>query len=293
MQQEPDASQADAKYGFRARTSGNYKEMACGKRQRNGQEAILGTAGAIAKNIQDDLLVSFDGAAVYRPWRERRQCRTKGGWYHVDQNYWNVGRQGFACVQGMVTLTDVHEGTGGLVLIPGSHKKFKKLSKLKRVKDEYEDRSEDYVRFEKTDLDRVLAKRKMVPSLVRVRAGDMILWDSRVVHSGAPGWFSGQGGAGKKVRKVGGTTFPELAHQWLESQTQLLRMAAYICMMPARRIPPHRLDHVLDVRQRIFKRGWATTHWPLEPTLGAKEEKPKVEAEAPANEVQRRLIGFR
>jgi hypothetical protein len=82
----------------------------------------------------------------------------------VDQNYWNVGRQGFACVQvskpalepvaeltlatlapkpqqltkitgmshltestgllacvqGLVALTDVHEGTGGLVLFPGN-----------------------------------------------------------------------------------------------------------------------------------------------------------------------------
>ena len=74
---------------------------------------------------------------------------------------------------------------------------------------------------------------------------------------------------------------------------ELLRIAAYICMMPARMIPRHRRDHILDVRQRIFRRGWATTHWPLEPTLGAKEEKPEKERDEPANAIQRRLIGFR
>jgi hypothetical protein len=64
-------------------------------------------------------------------------------------------------------------------------------------------------------------------------------------------------------------------------------------MMPAARIPAPRREHILDVRQRIFGRGWATTHWPLDPALGAKEDKPRVEREAPASLIQRRLIGFR
>jgi hypothetical protein len=36
---------------------------------------------------------------------------------------------------------------------------------------------------------------------------------------------------------------------WQEADDELLRIAAYICMMPARLIPPTRLAHVLDVRQ--------------------------------------------
>jgi hypothetical protein len=32
----------------------------------------------------DDLLSSFDGANVFRPWHERPEWRTAGGWYHVS-----------------------------------------------------------------------------------------------------------------------------------------------------------------------------------------------------------------
>ena len=277
-------------HGLRSRAGGGARPSS-----ESGRMAATGRARKSAESIEEDLLVSFDGAGVYRPWRQRAQP-TKGGWYHVDQNYWNVGRRGFACVQGLVTLTDVHEGTGGLVLFPGSHTQFERLSKLKRVRREYEEKSEDYVRFEEKELERLLVKnkeRKMVASLVRARAGDMILWDSRVVHSGSPSWYSRQGAGAESAASVGGSTFPNLAREWREPEHELLRIAAYICMMPASLIPPRRLDHVLDVRQRIFRRGWATTHWPLEPTLGAKEEKPPVERPAPKNIVQRKLIGFR
>ena len=248
-------------------------------------------------SVIDNLLVSFDSAGVFRPWRER-QKPTKGGWYHTDQNYWNTGQQGFVCVQGLVTLTDVHEGTGGLVLYPGSHHHFAQLSRLKRVKQEYEDRSEEYVRFHEKDLQQVLGKRKIGPCLVRARAGDMILWDSRVVHSGTPSWYPGAGASqeqteGADFATLGGSTFPSLAQEWRELPNALLRIAAYVCMMPASRIPALRRDHVLDVRKRIFERGWSTTHWPLEPALGAKEEEPLVKLQVPEDRTQRRLIGFR
>lgn len=256
---------------------------------------------ADSDSVIDDLLVSFDSAGVFRPWRER-QKPTKGGWYHTDQNYWNTGQQGFACVQGLVTLTDVHEGTGGLALYPGSHHHFAQLSRLKRVKQEYEDCSEEYVRFHEKDLQQVLGKRRTAPCLVRAHAGDMILWDSRVVHSGTPSWYPGAGvsqESGQEHSKcagltaVGGSTFPDLAQDWRESPSALLRIAGYVCMMPASRIPAPRRDHVLDVRKRIFARGWSTTHWPLQPALGAKEAEPQLRLQAPANRTQRRLIGFR
>ena len=233
---------SSAKYHLRSVEGG-------GKRRRIKKDAIQGLVTILEREqpatqgIEEDLLVSFDGAGVYRPWRRRRCEPTKGGWYHVDQNFWNVGRQGLACVQGLVSLTDVHEGTGGLVLFPGSHHLFSKLSKMKRVKEEYQDRSEDYVRFHDKDLYRMLVKnkqRRMMPSLVRARAGDMILWDSRVVHAGTPGWIPenlGRGAHADKTGNIGGRTFPELASKWVEPEGELLRVAAYICMMPARCIP--------------------------------------------------------
>ena len=318
------ATASNPEYGLRSRadegTDGEHEaqsdaksrvrpEVLGGKRRRNeGHKSAIKAkckTNSGDETIEDDLLVSFDGASVYRPWRHPQssacQQPTTGGWYHVDQNFWNVGRQDLACVQALVTLTDVHEGTGGLVLFPGSHHHFARLSKLKRVKGEYQDKSEDYVRFEDKDLERVLGKRgkcNMLPSLVRARAGDMILWDSRVVHSGTPAWFTGKGANPsnkthvQKIASVGGKTFPALA-EWQEPTDELLRIAGYVCMMPARLIPASRREHILEVRQRIFQRGWATTHWPLEPMLGAKEDKPEQERPAPSNAPQRRLIGFR
>jgi len=34
----------------------------------------------------DDLIVSFDGAGAFRPWQIDASWKSKGGWYHVDQN---------------------------------------------------------------------------------------------------------------------------------------------------------------------------------------------------------------
>ena len=98
--------------------------------------------------------------------------------------------------------------------------------------------------FQDKELQRVLGKHKIVPTLMRARAGDLILWDryaplyrsflllyrsvpwslmtpvrtwdSRVVHSGTPGWFSGlaEKPGGSKRGAVGGRTFPNLAHDW-------------------------------------------------------------------------------
>lgn len=66
------------------------------------------------------LISSFDGGVMFRPWQhpDLVSACTQGGWYHVDQ-----GRslRGLQCIQGVLTLTDCDESTGGLCLIPRSH----------------------------------------------------------------------------------------------------------------------------------------------------------------------------
>ena len=70
----------------------------------------------------DDLIVSFDGGNIFRPWHRSKNAevieKTRGGWFHVDQ-----GRRsrGFQCVQGLVSYRDATPQTGGLCVIPGSH----------------------------------------------------------------------------------------------------------------------------------------------------------------------------
>ena len=72
----------------------------------------------------DDLLTSFDGANAFRPWRLNKQWKTSGGWYHVDQNHLlpDGSQRGKVCIQGLVTLLDASSDTGGLVVVPRSHK---------------------------------------------------------------------------------------------------------------------------------------------------------------------------
>ncbi|CAE7350272.1 unnamed protein product [Symbiodinium sp. CCMP2592] len=65
----------------------------------------------------DDLLTSFDGINIFRPW-QFGFTKTEGDWFHVDQGR---GRQGLQAVQGFVSLTDQDEFTGGLYVVLGSH----------------------------------------------------------------------------------------------------------------------------------------------------------------------------
>ena len=69
-----------------------------------------------------DLITSFDGCALFRPWLPPHgdpAWRTQGGWWHVDQN--PLLRPDFDCVQGLVNLLPMSRATGGNVLIPRSH----------------------------------------------------------------------------------------------------------------------------------------------------------------------------
>ncbi|GAB5370269.1 hypothetical protein AAMO2058_001478100, partial [Amorphochlora amoebiformis] len=73
----------------------------------------------------DNLLVSFDGFGAFRPWAYDKRWKTRGGWFHVDQNPYY--KPGMHCVQGLVSMFPSTEYTGGLTVISGSHKEFKAL----------------------------------------------------------------------------------------------------------------------------------------------------------------------
>lgn len=92
----------------------------------------------------DDLIVSFDGGNAFRPWKINRSWSTKGGWWHVDQvcrfaypyvfclnasqnSLRGPHRCGRVCVQGLVTYYDATEDTGGLCVIPASHRAHDEL----------------------------------------------------------------------------------------------------------------------------------------------------------------------
>lgn len=173
----------------------------------------------------DSLLTSYDGACAFRPWGRHSEWITEGGWYHVDQGRTRPNR---CCVQGVMLFTDATKHTGGLVVIPGSHKEFGAVIERNATYS-----NGDYVPL--STWDPILAGGSA--GMVCAHAGDLLLWDSRTVHCNAPGIPNEAGG---------------------DDDTKLLRIAGYVCMTPAAWASPR----VLELRRQAFETKKTTTHWP-------------------------------
>lgn len=170
-----------------------------------------------------ELLTSFDGLNVFRPWH---LGKTVGGWFHVDQGRLVVGR---SCVQGFVSLTDQDLGTGGLMLVPGSHLFHDEVCEV--AKDDL-----DYI--EPPASHRLLALPK---HLVSCRAGDLVLWDSRCLHCNSPA----------------------VAEPTADS-SKLLRALAYVCMTPKEWAS----ERTLQDRRKGYSIRVTTSHWPHRHVMG-------------------------
>eukprot|EP00747_Dinoflagellata_sp_TGD_P208089 gnl/TRDRNA2_/TRDRNA2_81604_c0_seq1.p1 gnl/TRDRNA2_/TRDRNA2_81604_c0~~gnl/TRDRNA2_/TRDRNA2_81604_c0_seq1.p1 ORF type:complete len:390 (-),score=47.36 gnl/TRDRNA2_/TRDRNA2_81604_c0_seq1:316-1449(-) len=140
-----------------------------------------------------DLLTSYDGFGLFRPWHHGF-AKTIGGWWHVDQGRTKLGRE---CIQGFLSLYDQDASTGGLAVLPGSHLRFAELMENAVSDDDY------------FDLPMNSALRTLPQRLVTCKAGDLVLWDSRCVHCNTPA-----------IELP--TTPPD----------RLLRSVVYVCMTP-------------------------------------------------------------
>lgn len=188
----------------------------------------------------DDLLVSFDGMALWRPpsinpdWRTNRG----GSWLHVDQH--PIGRPGFHCVQGLVTLLPTSPTTGGNVIIPRSHRLFESIP------ERYADRlakvpaSVDHFRYPADDPQLV----ETPPIMPHLEAGDLLLWDSRTIHCSSPGPPTPLGRSEPPAGTRNGTP-------------ALTRAVSLVCMMPrAKSSAP-----VIERRRRALASRTSTTNW--------------------------------
>jgi len=178
----------------------------------------------------DDLLVSFDGMALWRPAHIDPAWRTNRGssWLHIDQH--PIGRPGFHCVQGLISLLETSPTSGGNILIPGSHRMFESIpdcytERLARV-----DSSIDHFRFPADDPQ----LRDSSPIVCHLGAGDLLLWDSRTIHCSTPG---------------GETPEPTSAG--------LTRVVSLVCMMPRSRSN----DAVIAKRRAAVTNRTSTTNW--------------------------------
>lgn len=121
----------------------------------------------------DNLITSFDGANVFRPWHDpefQDRTATACGWFHVDQG---PQFRGLQTVQGLVSLTDGNATTGGFVCIPKSHLYHDELMEKCG-----EGRKQNFIMVP-PDF-HVLQHQQLLPKIYK---GDMILWDSRTVTS--------------------------------------------------------------------------------------------------------------
>jgi len=181
----------------------------------------------------DDLITSFDGSNLFRPWQYKEQWRTEGQWWHVDQNAKRKESRGLQSVQGLVSLMDCDETVGGLCVIPKTHFIHDEL--CHRIKGgDY-----DFVPLPTTD--RVFQDFSNSAVLVQCKAGDLCLWDSRTVHCNTP------------------SSLPENENDKTEKKNwDLIRMVTYVCMTPRYKAT----NEVLTKRQRAFEIHSSSTHWP-------------------------------
>mmetsp|Transcript_72516 Transcript_72516/g.225254 ORF Transcript_72516/g.225254 Transcript_72516/m.225254 type:complete len:566 (+) Transcript_72516:57-1754(+) len=128
-----------------------------------------------------ELVMSFDGCSAFRPPHMDSAWRTKGCWYHVDQSGKTTGSS-FACAQGFVSLLDGDESTGGLSVLPGSHLKHDELFRRWPLQPQ----RDFFILPRNSPL--LTGETSLQPRVVRVRAGDMAVWDSRCVHCNVPAW---------------------------------------------------------------------------------------------------------
>ncbi len=177
----------------------------------------------------DDLLVSFDGMALWRPWALKESWKTNrgGSWLHIDQH--PITRPGQQCVQGLVSLLPTSPKTGGNVLIPGSHKTFAKIPELYPARLGRVPLGVDHFRFPSDDP--LLCETP--PIMSHLEAGDLLLWDSRTIHCS------------------GGSMEAPL------EAPELMRAVSLVCMMPRRLTPPK----VLEQRKRAVENVISTTNW--------------------------------
>ncbi|HEX2590691.1 MAG TPA: phytanoyl-CoA dioxygenase family protein [Rhizomicrobium sp.] len=177
----------------------------------------------------DELLVSFDGMALWRPWAIEPSWKTNrgGSWLHIDQH--PITRPGKQCVQGLVNLLPISPKTGGNVLIPGSHKKFASIPDVYPQRLGKVPLSVDHFRFPSDDP----MLTGTPPIMCHMEAGDLLLWDSRTIHCSSA------------------------ALETPDAKPELMRAVSLVCMMPKRLTSPE----VLEQRRRAVDGVISTTNW--------------------------------
>ena len=115
-----------------------------------------------------NLRIKTDRYGVMRPILNSK-WKTDDGWLHTDQN--PKREPNFCRLQGLLSLSDSTETTGGFICIPGFQKEWNNYCKLDRP-------DQDVCPF--------LSAKDHRAEKVFVRPGSLIIWDSRLPHCNYP-----------------------------------------------------------------------------------------------------------
>ncbi|OKL60074.1 hypothetical protein UA08_04938 [Talaromyces atroroseus] len=171
----------------------------------------------------DELLVSFDALNITLPRRPGHVPRAR--WPHVDQS---PLREGLQCIQGIVNLSKSGREDGGLTVYPGSHKVVEQFF------DQHTDRTQwdrkDFYSFTEDQMTWFEETQGYKPYKVVAEPGDLIIWDSRLIH------YAAESTAGSET----------------------IRTVTYVSYAPAKLASPENLVK----KREAFDHWLATTHWP-------------------------------
>ena len=178
----------------------------------------------------DELIVSFDGSCYIS-----KDCNKKDScWTHTDQSPLN---EGFRCYQGLVSLTENKDRT--LVVYEGTHKTHFDYFKTLGIQDK-----QDFQFIDKDYLEKINDKKR----ILHIKAGSLVVWDSRLFHQNQYG-------------------FPSSEERYVQ----------YVCYFP--KIHESNTDIVKEKRREYFDKKYTTTHWPAPvkknsfyPKVGRKNE---------------------
>lgn len=151
---------------------------------------------------QEELATSLDGMIVWieeqKPSKSKAQRNSDIGWFHIDQN--PIKKPKYESIQGLVNLLPVNEKTGGNVLVRKSHLYFphhycpnhehtksddSKNAPLLFYKDRLKEiDGDDWLEIDPYD-EELLDPENVIACMLK--PGDVLVWDSRLVHCSYPG----------------------------------------------------------------------------------------------------------
>lgn len=210
-----------------------------------------------------DLLVSFDGLSMQTP--PETTIGTRGwyannSWYHVDQSYTRPKKE---CFQSWITARDVNPGDYTIGFFAKSHKSFEEFGKKFNVtkKDNF------YKLTTQEEMDFYESRHQQIR--IACPAGSLVLWDSRMLHSG--------------LQPLPNRKKPNF------------RTVCFLSYLPRHRVP----RKIIEKRISFFEKRIATGHWSDSNMKKLYENAnffnpliKKLETEPPETEMLRSLVGY-